>query len=56
MRSDIAAYIRDHHLNSMRLALTPFGGIKDSGPGSKEGVQEAIKSFTNLQTDSMPWL
>ena len=30
-----------------RLELTPFGGIKDSGLGYKEGVQEAIKSFTN---------
>ena len=39
-----------------RLELTPFGGIKDSGLGYKEGVQEAIKSFTNLKTYSMPWL
>ena len=38
-----------------RLELTPFGGIKDSGLGYKEGVQEAIKSFTNLKTYSMPW-
>ncbi len=39
-----------------RLELTPFGGIKDSGLGYKEGVQEAMKSFTNLKTYSMPWL
>jgi phosphonoacetaldehyde dehydrogenase len=39
-----------------RLELTPFGGIKDSGLGYKEGVQEAIKSFTNIKTYSMPWL
>ena len=39
-----------------RLELTPFGGIKDSGLGYKEGVQEAIKSFTNLKTYSLPWL
>jgi phosphonoacetaldehyde dehydrogenase len=38
-----------------RLELTPFGGIKDSGLGYKEGVQEAIKSFTNLKTYSIPW-
>ena len=38
-----------------RLELTPFGGIKDSGLGYKEGVQEAIKSFTNLKTYSLPW-
>jgi len=37
-----------------RLELTPFGGIKDSGLGYKEGVQEAIKSFTNLKTFSLP--
>jgi putative phosphonoacetaldehyde dehydrogenase len=37
-----------------RLELTPFGGIKDSGLGYKEGVQEAMKSFTNLKTFSLP--
>ncbi|OYU41792.1 MAG: phosphonoacetaldehyde dehydrogenase, partial [Burkholderiales bacterium PBB4] len=39
-----------------RLERTPFGGIKDSGLGYKEGVQEAIKSFTNLKTYSLPWV
>ena len=38
-----------------RLESTPFGGIKDSGLGYKEGVQEAIKSFTNVKTYSLPW-
>jgi acyl-CoA reductase-like NAD-dependent aldehyde dehydrogenase len=38
-----------------RLELTPFGGIKDSGLGYKEGVQEAIESFTNVKTYSLPW-
>jgi phosphonoacetaldehyde dehydrogenase len=38
-----------------RLELTPFGGVKDSGLGYKEGVQEAMKSFTNLKTYSLPW-
>jgi len=38
-----------------RIELTPFGGIKDSGLGYKEGVQEAIKSFTNGKTFSFPW-
>jgi putative phosphonoacetaldehyde dehydrogenase len=37
-----------------RLELTPFGGIKDSGLGYKEGVQEAMRSFTNLKTFSLP--
>ena len=39
-----------------RLELTPFGGIKDSGLGYKEGVQEAMKSFTNTKTYSIPWV
>jgi len=39
-----------------RLELTPFGGIKDSGLGYKEGVQEATRSFTNIKTYSLPWL
>ena len=38
-----------------RLESTPFGGIKDSGLGYKEGVQEAMKSFTNTKTYSLPW-
>jgi len=38
-----------------RLELTPFGGIKDSGLGYKEGVQEAMKSFTSVKTYSLPW-
>jgi len=39
-----------------RLELTPFGGIKNSGLGYKEGVQEAMKSFTNIKTYSLPWV
>jgi len=38
-----------------RIELSPFGGIKDSGLGYKEGVQEAIKSFTNIKTFTFPW-
>ena len=38
-----------------RIELTPFGGIKDSGLGYKEGVQEAMKSFSNVKTYSLPW-
>jgi len=37
-----------------RLELTPFGGVKDSGLGYKEGVQEAMKSFTTIKTFSIP--
>ncbi len=38
-----------------RLELTPFGGIKDSDLGYKEGVLEAMKSFCNTKTYSLPW-
>jgi aldehyde dehydrogenase (NAD+) len=38
-----------------RLESTPFGGIKDSGLGYKEGVQEAMKLYTNVKTYSLPW-
>ena len=38
-----------------RLEVTPFGGVKDSGTGVKEGVQECCKAFTNVKTYSLPW-
>lgn len=38
-----------------RIEMSPFGGIKDSGNGYKEGVIEAMKSFTNVKTFSLPW-
>ncbi|WP_198082756.1 phosphonoacetaldehyde dehydrogenase [Variovorax sp. E3] len=60
---DITRFIRELNVGSVnvrevpgyRLELTPFGGIKDSGLGYKEGVLEAIKSFTNTKTYSLPW-
>jgi aldehyde dehydrogenase (NAD+) len=60
---DIMRFIRELQVGSVnvwevpgyRLELTPFGGIKDSGLGYKEGVQEAMKSFTNVKTYSLPW-
>jgi phosphonoacetaldehyde dehydrogenase len=38
-----------------RIEMSPFGGIKDSGNGIKEGVLEAMKFFTNVKTYSLPW-
>lgn len=38
-----------------RIEMSPFGGIKDSGLGHKEGVIEAMKGFTNVKTYSLPW-
>ncbi|WP_418119709.1 phosphonoacetaldehyde dehydrogenase [Variovorax sp. 350MFTsu5.1] len=59
----ITCFIRELNVGSVnvrevpgyRLELTPFGGIKDSGLGYKEGVLEAMKSFTNTKTYSLPW-
>ncbi len=60
----ITRFVNELHVGSVnvrevpgyRLELTPFGGIKDSGLGYKEGVQEAMKSFTNTKTYSLPWV
>ncbi|MFO0998621.1 MAG: phosphonoacetaldehyde dehydrogenase [Alphaproteobacteria bacterium] len=38
-----------------RIEMSPFGGIKDSGLGYKEGVVEAMKSYTTIKTYSLPW-
>src|SRR5690606_24048920 len=38
-----------------RIENSPFGGIKDSGLGVKEGVIEAIKCFSFVKTFSLPW-
>ncbi len=38
-----------------RLEHTPFGGIRDSGLGVKEGVTEAMKFFSHVKTFSLPW-
>lgn len=59
----VARLVNELHVGSVnvrevpgyRLELTPFGGIKDSGLGYKEGVLEAMKSFTNVKTYSLPW-
>ncbi len=59
----ITRFVNELHMGSVnvrevpgyRLELTPFGGIKDSGLGYKEGVQEAMKSFTHQKTYSLPW-
>jgi aldehyde dehydrogenase (NAD+) len=59
----ITRFIKELHVGSVnvrevpgyRLEMTPFGGVKDSGLGYKEGVQEAMKSFCNTKTYSLPW-
>ena len=57
------AYIRGLNVGTVniwevpgyRTEMSPFGGIKDSGNGYKEGVTEAMKSYTNVKTFSLPW-
>ena len=59
----ITRFIRELNVGSInvrevpgyRLEMTPFGGIKNSGLGYKEGVLEAMKSFCNTKTYSLPW-
>jgi aldehyde dehydrogenase (NAD+) len=38
-----------------RSELTPFGGVKASGLGVKEGVIEAIRGMTNVKLFTLPW-
>lgn len=38
-----------------RIESSPFGGVKDSGLGIKEGVIEAMKCFSYVKTYSLPW-
>jgi len=38
-----------------RIESSPFGGVKDSGLGIKEGVIEAMKYMSNVKTFSLPW-
>ena len=60
---DIMRFVRELNVGSVniwevpgyRLEVTPFGGVKDSGTGVKEGVQECCKAFTNVKTYSLPW-
>src|SRR6267143_1062911 len=57
----ITRFIRELHVGSVnvrevpgyRLEMTPFGGVKDSGLGYKEGVLESMKSFCNTKTYSL---
>jgi phosphonoacetaldehyde dehydrogenase len=38
-----------------RTELTPFGSIKSSGLGIKEGVAEAMAAFTTVKLFTLPW-
>ena len=47
--------VGDHLFLRHRIGRTPFGGVRDSGLGIKEGVTEAMKFFTHVKTFSLPW-
>jgi aldehyde dehydrogenase (NAD+) len=38
-----------------RTEQTPFGGIKASGLGAKEGVVETVRAMTTLKLATLPW-
>jgi aldehyde dehydrogenase (NAD+) len=44
-----------NEIPGFRTENSPFGGIKDSGLGVKEGVIEAIKAYSYVKTFSLPW-
>jgi putative phosphonoacetaldehyde dehydrogenase len=50
-----AGTVNVNEVPGYRLELSPFGGVKDSGLGIKEGVSEAIKFMTTVKTFSLPW-
>ena len=44
-----------NEIPGFRAENSPFGGIKDSGLGVKEGVIEAIKAYSYVKSFSLPW-
>jgi len=50
-----AGTVNINQVPGYRIESSPFGGIKDSGLGIKEGVIEAIRLMTTVKTFSLPW-
>jgi aldehyde dehydrogenase (NAD+) len=50
-----AGTVNINEVPGFRIENSPFGGVKDSGLGIKEGVIEAMKCMTNVKTFSLPW-
>lgn len=50
-----AGTVNVNEVPGYRIELSPFGGVKDSGLGIKEGVIEAMKGMTVVKTFSLPW-
>jgi acyl-CoA reductase-like NAD-dependent aldehyde dehydrogenase len=55
VRELVVGTVNVREVPGYRIEMSPFGGIKDSGLGYKEGVIEAMKAFTNVKTFSLPW-
>jgi len=55
VKSIKAGTVNVNEIPGYRLELSPFGGVKDSGLGIKEGVIEAMKFMTTVKTFSLPW-
>jgi putative phosphonoacetaldehyde dehydrogenase len=47
--------VNTNEVPGFRVECSPFGGIKDSGLGVKEGVIEAMKAYSFVKTFSLPW-
>jgi putative phosphonoacetaldehyde dehydrogenase len=50
-----AGTVNINEVPGYRIESSPFGGIKDSGLGIKEGVVEAMKCMSTVKTFSLPW-
>jgi aldehyde dehydrogenase (NAD+) len=55
IRSLRCGTVNINEVPGFRIESSPFGGIKDSGLGIKEGVIEAIKGYSYVKTFSLPW-
>ena len=44
-----------NEIPSYRVDNMPYGGVKDSGLGIKEGVVEAMKVLSTVKSISLPW-
>lgn len=50
-----AGTVNINQIPGYRIECSPFGGVRDSGLGIKEGVIEAMKFMSHVKTFSLPW-
>jgi aldehyde dehydrogenase (NAD+) len=55
VRSIRTGTVNVNQVPGFRIERSPFGGVKDSGLGIKEGVIESMKTMSNVKTFSLPW-